>query len=47
MHETNRPDDWRVLCELAAKETDLKKLLELVARINRALEESRRQPQES
>lgn len=39
MSDTNRPDDWRALCELASKEMDPKKLLNLITRINQALEE--------
>ena len=39
MSDTNRSDDWRVLCELASKEMDPKKLLDLITRINQALEE--------
>ena len=45
MNETNPPDDWRELCELASKERDPKKLLDLVTRINRALEDPRHQSQ--
>lgn len=41
MTDTNRVQDWRVLCELASKEKDPKKLLDLVTKINQALEESR------
>ena len=39
MTDTNRSDDWRILCELASKEMDPKKLLDLITRINQALEE--------
>ena len=39
MTDTNRSDDWRVLCELASKEMDPKKLLDLITRINQALAE--------
>ena len=39
MPDTNRSEDWRVLCELASKEMDPKKLLDLITRINEALEE--------
>jgi hypothetical protein len=44
MNSTTRPEDWRVLCAMAAKEPDPKKLLKLVQEINDALEwlESRR-----
>jgi hypothetical protein len=41
MTDTNRSDDWRVLCELASKEMDPKKLLDLITRINQALAEFR------
>ena len=41
MTHTNRSDDWRILCELASKEMDPKKLLDLITRINQALEELR------
>lgn len=41
MPDTNRSDDWRVLCELASKEMDPKKLLDLITRINQVLGESR------
>ena len=33
--------DWRVLCELASKERDPKKLLDLITKINQAMDESR------
>ncbi len=46
MKDRNRPDDWRSLCELASKEKDPQRLLDLVSRISRALEESNRQKQE-
>lgn len=42
MEDTSRGDDWLSLCELASKEADPHKLLELITRINRALEESHR-----
>lgn len=41
----SRADDWRTLCELASKEKDPKKLLDLIRRISRALEESHRRSQ--
>jgi hypothetical protein len=41
MTDTDRIQDWRVLCELASKEKDPKKLLDLVTKINQAIEESR------
>ncbi len=40
MEDTNRSDDWRVLCELASKEKDPEKLIDLIMQINQALEES-------
>ena len=40
MKDTNRSDDWRVLCELASKETDPEKLVDLIIQINQALEKS-------
>jgi hypothetical protein len=39
MKDTNRSEDWRVLCELASKEKDPEKLIDLVAKINQALQE--------
>ena len=39
MKDTRRADDWRSLCEQASKENDPQKLMELITRINRALEE--------
>jgi hypothetical protein len=42
MKDTSSTDDWRSLCELASKETNPQKLLELITRINRALEECHR-----
>ena len=44
MSDTNRSDDWRVLCELASKEMDPKKLLDLITRINQSLEELHHKP---
>jgi hypothetical protein len=41
MTDTPRTEDWRVLCKLASKEEDPKTLIDLVMKINRALEESR------
>jgi len=38
MTHTNGLEDWRVLCEMASKEMDSDKLLELVAKINDALD---------
>ena len=43
MKHTDHPDDWRTLCELATKENDPQKLLDLITKINRALEECHRQ----
>ena len=42
MKDTNGSDDWRILCQLASKETDADKLVDLIIRINQALEESHR-----
>jgi hypothetical protein len=39
MNDTNHSDDWSALCELAANENDPRKLLDLITKINRALEE--------
>ena len=39
MKDSNRSDDWRVLCELASKEEDPEKLIELIVKIDNALEE--------
>ena len=43
MTHTNGLEDWRVLCEMASKEMDSDKLLELAAKINSALDEHNRQ----
>jgi hypothetical protein len=44
---TNNQDsnysDWRALCKLASHENDPYRLLDLISRINRALEECNRQ----
>lgn len=40
MNDTNRSEDWRVLCELASKEKDPEKLIDLISKINQALEEA-------
>jgi len=45
MNDPDRSDDWRALCELAAKEKDPQKLLSLISRISRALEECSQQGQ--
>ena len=43
MDNSTRNDvDWRVLCELASKEQDPERLIELVQRLNEALEERQR-----
>jgi hypothetical protein len=39
MKDTNGSEDLRVLCELASKEEDPKKLLDLITKINQALQE--------
>ena len=39
----NIPEDWRDLCEIASKEQDSEKLLDLITKINQALEECNRQ----
>jgi hypothetical protein len=44
MKDINGSEDWRVLCELASKEEDPKKLLDLITKINQALEEFRHKP---
>jgi hypothetical protein len=36
-------EDWRVLCEMASKEMDSDKLLDLVDKLNRALDEHNQQ----
>lgn len=41
MKDTNGSEDWRVLCELASKEKDPKKMLDLITKINEALKEFR------
>jgi hypothetical protein len=38
MKDTSRADDWRSLCEQASTEQDPQKLLELIVKINKALE---------
>ena len=43
MDGVDRTDtDWRSLCEQASKEKDPEKLMELVRKLNQALEEHRR-----
>ena len=44
MKDSNRSDDWRVLCELASKEKDPEKLIDLIVKINQALEECQQKP---
>jgi hypothetical protein len=44
MKDTNGSEDWCVLCELASKEMDPKKLLDLITKINQALEEWHHKP---
>ena len=39
MHEEKSTSDWRVLCELASKEQDPEKLMELVRKLNQLLDE--------
>jgi hypothetical protein len=39
MKTTTGSEDWRVLCEMASKEMDSDKLMDLVAKINLALDE--------
>jgi hypothetical protein len=47
MKETTGSEDWLVLCELASKEKDPKKLLDLITKINQALEEFHHKPHPS
>jgi hypothetical protein len=42
MEDSNHGDDWPSLCELASKENDPKKLLDLITKINQLLEEVHR-----
>jgi len=44
MKDTNGSEDWRVLCELASKEKDPEKLIDLIVQINQALEECQQKP---
>ena len=41
-NSTGNDVDWRVLCEQASKEEDPERLIELVQRLNEALEERQR-----
>src|SRR5215469_7235579 len=43
--DKSRTDDWRSLCELASKENDPQKLLDLITRVNRVLDECSQQRQ--
>ncbi len=43
MKDVHGSQDWHALCELASKEQDPEKLLELISKINQALEEWNRQ----
>jgi hypothetical protein len=45
MNDISRSDDWRTLCELASKEKDPQKLLDLISKISQALEECNQQNQ--
>ena len=40
MHEPTRSGDWRVLCELASREQDPARLMELIKRLNQALDKT-------
>jgi len=40
MKDTNGSEDWRVLCEVASKEQDPEKLIDLIVQINQMLEQS-------
>jgi hypothetical protein len=44
MKDANGSEDWRVLCELASKEKDPKKMLDLITKINQALEDFHHKP---
>jgi hypothetical protein len=47
MERSYRNDvDWRDLCEQASREQDSAKLIEIVQRLNEALEERRRTPRD-
>jgi len=43
MKDTRRSQDWRALCELASRELDPEKLIDLVTKINKALEDARQE----
>jgi hypothetical protein len=44
MEDSNHGDDCPSLCELASKENDPKKLLDLITKINQLLEEVHHKP---
>jgi hypothetical protein len=44
MKDTNGSEDWRALCEQASKEKDPRKMLDLITKINQALEEFHQKP---
>jgi hypothetical protein len=44
MNDSSRSEDWRVLCELASQEKDPKRMIELITKINKALEELMQTP---
>jgi hypothetical protein len=46
MKDAIETTDWKVLCEFASREQDPAKLLALITRINRALEDYRRKGQQ-
>lgn len=43
MREQKSTNDWHALCELASKEKDPDKLMDLVKRLNQALDEKFRE----
>ena len=47
MHEATRSADWRILCELASKEQDPDRLMELIKRLNDALDKKIKRMQEA
>jgi hypothetical protein len=47
MHEATRSADWRSLCELATKEHDPDRLMELIKRLNEALDRTIKGMQEA
>jgi hypothetical protein len=44
MKDTNGSEDWRVLCELASKEKDPEKLIDVIVKITQELEECDQKP---